>query len=332
MPPSRKQQSSGPTSAKPAKNTSKKQKAKDDDRPNIAKVVLGEQVMVPLYKSPYPVDLVGEKPEMLYVCEFCFKYTTDISKYLGHRKFCEIGHGAELPGTFEEQIDREHSIYRVDAETDGLFCSNMCLFAKLFMHDKSIYFDLKGFIFYTVVKSIDDGISAVPGIPMREPLRRVVGFFSKEKMSWDDFNLACILVFEPFLRCGLGTKMIEYSYRLSKREGKPGSPEKPMSDLGKLTYHRYWRRVISGVLLNPDPKRAATTTQKEISIADISKITMITPEDILEILGQMEAVVKRPADGQIIISISRVEAFIKKEKVAPAKCTYLQDIGDYWYR
>lgn len=85
MPPSRKQQSSGPTSAKPAKNTSKKQKAKDDDRPNIAKVVLGEQVMVPLYKSPYPVDLVGEKPEMLYVCEFCFKYTTDISKYLGHR-------------------------------------------------------------------------------------------------------------------------------------------------------------------------------------------------------------------------------------------------------
>lgn len=105
-----------------------------------------------------------------------------------------------------------------------------------------------------------------------------------------------------------------------------------MSDLGKLTYHRYWRRVISGVLLNPDPKRAATTTQKEISIADISKITMITPEDILEILGQMEAVVKRPADGQIIISISRVEAFIKKEKVAPAKCTYLQDIGDYWYR
>lgn len=85
MPPSRKQQASGPTSAKPAKNTSKKQKAKDDDRPNIAKVVLGEQVMVPLYKSPYPVDLVGEKPEMLYVCEFCFKYTTDISKYLGHR-------------------------------------------------------------------------------------------------------------------------------------------------------------------------------------------------------------------------------------------------------
>lgn len=26
----------------------------------------------------------------------------------------------ELPGTFEEQIDREHSIYRVDAETDGV--------------------------------------------------------------------------------------------------------------------------------------------------------------------------------------------------------------------
>lgn len=95
----------------------------------------------------------------------------------------------------------------------------MCLFAKLFMADKSIYYEVKGFVFYTLVET-------TAGTP---PLRRVLGFFSKEKMSWDDYNLACILVFPPFQRGGLGRKLIAYSYLLSKFEAKVGSPEKRKS-------------------------------------------------------------------------------------------------------
>lgn len=84
------------------------------------------------------------------------------------------------------------------------------------MADKSIYYEVKGFVFYTLVETMT-------GMP---PLRRVLGFFSKEKMSWDDYNLACILVFPPFQRGGLGRKLIAYSYLLSKFEAKVGSPEK----------------------------------------------------------------------------------------------------------
>lgn len=101
-----------------------------------------------------------------------------------------------------------------------LFCTNMCLFAKLFMADKSVYYEVKGFVFYTIVETTPP---ASPGAP---PLRRVLGFFSKEKMSWDDYNLACILIFPPFQRKGLGRRLIAYSYLLSKIEDKVGSPEK----------------------------------------------------------------------------------------------------------
>jgi len=54
----------------------------------------------------------------------------------------------------------------------------------------------------------------------------VLGFFSKEKISWDDYNLACILVFPPFQKKGLGKLLIAFSYELSRLAGKMGSPEK----------------------------------------------------------------------------------------------------------
>ena len=38
-----------------------------------------------------------------------------------------------------------------------------------------------------------------------------LGFFSKEKISFDDYNLACIVTFPPFQNRGLGKLLVEFS-------------------------------------------------------------------------------------------------------------------------
>ena len=45
---------------------------------------------------------------------------------------------------------------------------------------------------------------------------RPVGYFSKEKHSDLNYNLACVLVFPPYQRRGWGTFLLSFSYALSK--------------------------------------------------------------------------------------------------------------------
>ncbi|CAK7205627.1 SAS complex subunit [Sporothrix eucalyptigena] len=183
---------------------------------------------------------------------------------------------------YVEQVvkdEGEWSIWEVDGEKDVLFCQNLSLFAKLFLDNKSVFFDVTGFYYfllvYTPPPSLPSSLRAAAtatASPMgganangqasilgAAPRPRVVGFFSKEKMSWDNNNLACILVFPPWQRKGLGALLMGISYEISRREGILGGPEKPISDLGKKGYKRFWGAEIARWLLSVDIATATSS-------------------------------------------------------------------------
>ncbi|ROT35809.1 hypothetical protein SODALDRAFT_328201 [Sodiomyces alkalinus F11] len=215
----------------------------------------------------------------------------------------------------------EWSVWEVDGEQDMLFCQNLSLFAKLFLDTKSVFFDVTNFNYFLLVYTPPPPPVAnpAPGFPLdsqvpadtadapphRPP--QVVGFFSKEKMSWDNNNLACILVFPPWQRKGLGGLLMGVSYEMSRRERILGGPEKPISELGRKGYKRYWAGEIARWLLGVNGIASPMGDGSEqnevvVDLNECSRGTWIALDDCLVTLREMGLVedagmgaAKRPA-------------------------------------
>jgi hypothetical protein len=167
-----------------------------------------------------------------------------------------------------------------------MFAQNLSLFAKLFLDTKSVFYDVTTFMYYTLC--ISD--PSTPSIPPR-----VVGFFSKEKLSWDSNNLACICVFPPWQRQGLGQILMSVSYELSKWDGRLGGPEKPLSELGRKAYVHFWSATIARYIMAKDKN-------EDITVRLMSEETFIMPEDIISTMKDMSLLERRrKKDGEVII-------------------------------
>lgn len=177
---------------------------------NISQIVMGRWEVEAWYYSPYPEEYSQEPT--LYVCEYCLKYMRKAKTLKKHKAECSW---RRPPG---KEIYREEdlSVFEVDGKENRVYCQNLCLLAKLFLDHKTLYYDVEPFLFYIICKVDDRGA-------------HIVGYFSKEKVSAEEYNLACILTFPQYQAQGYGKFIISLSYELSKREQKQGSPEKPLS-------------------------------------------------------------------------------------------------------
>nr|XP_029541376.1 histone acetyltransferase KAT6B-like [Oncorhynchus nerka] len=253
-------------------------------------IEFGKYCIQTWYSSPYPPEY--SRLQKLYLCEFCLKYMRSKNILQRHTKKCGCFH----PPANEIYRKDDLSVFEVDGNVSKLFCQNLCLLAKLFLDHKTLYYDVEPFLFYILTKNDDKGC-------------HLVGYFSKEKLCQQKYNVSCIMIMPQHQRQGFGRFLIDFSYLLTRQEGQAGSPEKPLSDLGRLSYLAYWKSVMVEYLYKqPD---------KHISIKGISKATGMCPHDITATLQNLRMIDRQDGRFVVIRRERLIQRHMEKLRVTP---------------
>ncbi|KFY78848.1 hypothetical protein V499_02093 [Pseudogymnoascus sp. VKM F-103] len=241
------------------------------------------------YAAPYPEEY--SRNRVLHICEFCLKYMN--SEYVAwrHKMKCAAKH----PPGDEIYRDVSISVFEVDGRKNPVYCQNLCLLAKLFLGSKTLYYDVEPFLFYVMTEYDEFGC-------------HFVGYFSKEKRPSSQNNVSCILTLPIHQRKGYGNLLIDFSYLLTLVERKSGSPEKPLSDMGLVSYRNYWRLVLCYRLLDTREQK------RSISVIELSQQTGMTADDIVSALEGLRALVRDPVTGTYALRLDYdfYEEYIKK--------------------
>lgn len=282
---------------------------------NIQVIELGRHEIDTWYFSPYPEP--HSSCQKLYICEYTLKYFRKKKTLLRHMAKCplrcppgdEIYRSPPRPGEYAgaSYTNPQISMFEVDGKKAKVYCQNLCLLSKLFLDHKTLYYDVDPFLFYVLCEVDTDG-------------HHIVGYFSKEKDSAEGNNLACILILPPYQRKGYGRFLIAFSYELSKKEGRVGSPERPLSDLGAVSYRSYWTRVILETLRD--------SGKSSLSIKDISDRTSIRTEDVVKTLEGLSLIKYWKGDHIISVTQKIIDEHLKTMKlqknidIDPARLRY----------
>jgi histone acetyltransferase MYST1 len=219
-------------------------------------------------------------------------------------KVCQIRHppGNEIYRSQEKGV--KIAVFEVDGYKEKIYCQNLCFIAKLFLDHKTLEYDCTPFLFYVICEVDEHGA-------------RMVGYFSKEKRSQAGYNLACILTLPCHQRKGYGSFIISFSYELSKLENTPGAPEKPISDLGLVSYRSYWGRTLLEIFKNQK-------SNDSMSIQALSRMTMFTTQDVIDTLRYLRLLVWTRSSW--VFNMSRLkELLIENEASKKRKAELLKD-------
>ncbi|CAH8581176.1 unnamed protein product [Dicrocoelium dendriticum] len=291
---------------------------KQDEQRYPPRIQLGRHIITTWYSAPYPSEYA--RLNLLYICEFCLKYSKTRKVYMRHIETCPFS----FPPGNEIYRCGNVSVFEVDGYTSRLYCQQLCLLAKLFLDHKTLYYDVEPFLFYVVALREDNCF-------------HLVGYFSKEKRSAQKFNLSCLMVLPPYQKLAYGRFLIDFSFLLSRIERQPGSPEKPLSELGRLSYESYWRSKVLPFILNsfksdtdcdgtqsvPSDTESLNFHQCVFTIHQITACTGIDPHDVASTIEQLATSIQLGPDGRPLIYFDKTKLLQLKEKFDARKRAWI---------
>ena len=157
-----------------------------------ASIQFGRYDIQTWYSSPYPQEYA--RLSKLFLCEFCLKYMKSRSILDRHMSKCLWRH----PPATEIYRRDSLSVFEVDGNVNKIYCQNLCLLAKLFLDHKTLYYDVEPFLFYVLTVNDRKGC-------------HLIGYFSKEKLCQQKYNVSCIMTMPQYQRQGYGRFLIHFS-------------------------------------------------------------------------------------------------------------------------
>uniref|UniRef100_H3APV3 histone acetyltransferase n=1 Tax=Latimeria chalumnae TaxID=7897 RepID=H3APV3_LATCH len=242
---------------------------------NIECIELGRHRLKPWYFSPYPQELTTLP--ILYLCEFCLKYVKSLKCLQRHLTKCNLRHP---PGN---EIYRKGTIsfFEIDGRKNKTYSQNLCLLAKCFLDHKTLYYDTDPFLFYVMTEYDSKGF-------------HIVGYFSKEKESTEDYNVACILTLPPYQRRGYGKLLIEFNFKMLHCATSPATGTAKTDNHFGITYISHLSPIVLETLL---------LDKKRITVGnEISEITSVKKEDVISTLQYLNLI--NYYKGQYILTLS----------------------------
>ena len=106
-------------------------------------------------------------------------------------------------------------------------------------------------------------------------------------------------------RRGYGRFLIAFSYELSRRESKMGTPERPISDLGLVSYRSYWVYALLEILHKH---------RGSISVQELSERTAFRTDDIVKTLQAFNLIRYFGGQHSIYVSPNTLERYFLKAK------------------
>uniref|UniRef100_A0A0N4ZER2 histone acetyltransferase n=1 Tax=Parastrongyloides trichosuri TaxID=131310 RepID=A0A0N4ZER2_PARTI len=216
--------------------------------------------------------------KQLYLCELCFRMFRDEDLFRDHLKMFHEGKKNRPPGKRMYHCkDKNFSIWKMNKE-DQRICEDLCLLGTYFLKSKTSVYTTYQFDLYTAYFKKSSGKYCF------------AGFYSKMPEQ-PEHVLSCIVVLPTMQGKGVGTMLVDFAYTMDRYPvPNYGSPEKPLSEQGKILFMKYWKAKIADYVLKefygPNSTNNSQLTLRKL-ITPISEYTGINKNDLSEAIKDL---------------------------------------------